>query len=119
MIKISLKDGVVKEYNAGITVMEIAKDISEGLARNACCGLVNGEVEDLRFPVNEDSTVEICTFDTPEGKRAFRHTASHVMAQAIKRLYPDTKLAIGPSIDDGFYYDFDREKLLHRKSLMK
>ncbi len=117
MIKISLKDGVVKEYNAGITVMEIAKDISEGLARNACCGLVNGEVEDLRFPVNEDSTVEICTFDTPEGKRAFRHTASHVMAQAIKRLYPDTKLAIGPSIDDGFYYDFDREKAFTQEEL--
>ena len=117
MIKISLKAGVVKEYNAGITVMEIAKDISEGLARNACCGLVNGEVEDLRFPVNEDSTVEICTFDTPEGKRAFRHTASHVMAQAIKRLYPDTKLAIGPSIDDGFYYDFDREKAFTQEEL--
>ncbi len=117
MIKISLKDGVVKEYNAGITVMEIAKDISEGLARNACCGLVNGEVEDLRFPVNEDSTVEICTFDTPEGKKAFRHTASHVMAQAIKRLYPDTKLAIGPSIDDGFYYDFDREKAFTQEEL--
>ncbi|MDY4080845.1 MAG: threonine--tRNA ligase [Candidatus Metalachnospira sp.] len=116
-MKISLKDGVVKEYNAGITVMEIAKDISEGLARNACCGLVNGEVEDLRFPVNEDSTVEICTFDTPEGKRAFRHTASHVMAQAIKRLYPDTKLAIGPSIDDGFYYDFDREKAFTQEEL--
>ena len=117
MIKISLKDGVVKEYNAGTTVMEIAKDISEGLARNACCGIVNGEVEDLRFPVNKDSTVEICTFDTPEGKRAFRHTASHVMAQAIKRLYPDTELAIGPSIDDGFYYDFDREKAFTQEEL--
>ncbi|GFI61497.1 threonine--tRNA ligase 2 [Clostridiales bacterium] len=117
MIKISLKDGVVKEYNAGITVLEIAKDISEGLARNACCGIVNGEIEDLRFVVNEDSTVEICTFDTTEGKRAFRHTASHVMAQAIKRLYPDTKLAIGPSIDDGFYYDFDREKAFTQEEL--
>ncbi|MDD5945600.1 MAG: threonine--tRNA ligase [Clostridia bacterium] len=116
-MKVSLKDGVVKEYNAGITVFEIAKDISEGLARNACCGLVNGNVEDLRFAVNEDSTVEICTFDTPEGKRAFRHTASHVMAQAIKRLYPDTKLAIGPSIDDGFYYDFDREKAFTHEEL--
>lgn len=110
MIKVSLKDGIVKEYNADITVLEIAKDISEGLARNACCGIVNGKTEDLRFTVNEDSTVEICTFDSPEGRRAFRHTASHVMAQAIKRLYPETKLAIGPSIEDGFYYDFDREK---------
>ena len=117
MIKVSLKDNVVKEYNEGVTVLDIAKDISEGLARNACCGLVNGEVQELRYPVSEDSTVEICTFDTPEGKRAFRHTASHVMAQAIKRLYPDTKLAIGPSIDDGFYYDFDREKAFTEEEL--
>ena len=80
MIKVTLKDGIVKEYNEGISVYEIAKDISEGLARNACCGLVNGEVQDLRYPVNEDCKIEICTFDTPEGKRAFRHTASHVMA---------------------------------------
>ena len=117
MIKVTLKDGIVKEYNEGISVYEIAKDISEGLARNACCGLVNGEVQDLRYPVNEDCSVEICTFDTPEGKRAFRHTASHVMAQAIKRLYPETKLAIGPSIDDGFYYDFDREKAFTHEEL--
>ena len=117
MIKVTLKDNVVKEYNEGVTVLDIAKDISEGLARNACCGLVNGEVQDLRYPVSEDSTVEICTFDTLEGKRAFRHTASHVMAQAIKRLYPDTKLAIGPSIDDGFYYDFDREKAFTEEEL--
>ncbi|MEA4972662.1 MAG: threonine--tRNA ligase [Candidatus Metalachnospira sp.] len=116
-MKVSLKDGVVKEYNAGITVLEIAKDISEGLARNACCGIVNGKTEDLRFAVNEDSSVEICTFDSPEGKRAFRHTASHVMAQAIKRLYPETKFAIGPSIDDGFYYDFDREKAFTHEEL--
>ena len=117
MIKVTLKDGIVKEYNEGISVYEIAKDISEGLARNACCGLVNGEVQDLRYHVNEDCKIEICTFDTPEGKRAFRHTASHVMAQAIKRLYPETKLAIGPSIDDGFYYDFDREKAFTHEEL--
>ena len=117
MIKVTLKDDVVKEYNGGISILEIAKDISEGLARNACCGIVNGEVEDLRYAVNEDAKVEICTFDSPEGKRAFRHTASHVMAQAIKRLYPDTKLAIGPSIDDGFYYDFDREKAFTHEEL--
>lgn len=117
MIKVTLKDDVVKEYNEGISILEIAKDISEGLARNACCGIVNGEVEDLRYAVNEDAKVEICTFDSPEGKRAFRHTASHVMAQAIKRLYPDTKLAIGPSIDDGFYYDFDREKAFTHEEL--
>ena len=117
MIKVTLKDDIVKEYNEGISVYEIAKDISEGLARNACCGLVNGEVQDLRYHVNEDCKIEICTFDTPEGKRAFRHTASHVMAQAIKRLYPETKLAIGPSIDDGFYYDFDREKAFTHEEL--
>ena len=117
MIKVTLKDGIVKEYNEGISVYEIAKDISEGLARNACCGLVNGEVQDLRYTVNEDCKIEICTFDTPEGKRAFRHTASHVMAQAIKRLYHETKLAIGPSIDDGFYYDFDREKAFTHEEL--
>ena len=117
MVKVNLKDGVVKEYNNGITVLEIAKDISEGLARNACCALVNGNVEDLRFVVNEDCAVEICTFDTPEGKKALRHTASHIMAQAIKRLYPETKLAIGPSIDDGFYYDFDREKAFTQEEL--
>ena len=117
MIKVTLKDGIVKEYNEGISVYEIAKDISEGIARNACCGLVNGEVQDLRYTVNEDCKIEICTFDTPEGKRAFRHTASHVMAQAIKRLYPETKLAIGPSIDDGFYYDFDREKAFTHEEL--
>ena len=117
MVKVNLKDGVVKEYNNGITVLEIAKDISEGLARNACCALVNGNVDDLRFVVNEDCAVEICTFDTPEGKKALRHTASHIMAQAIKRLYPETKLAIGPSIDDGFYYDFDREKAFTQEEL--
>lgn len=117
MVKVNLKDGVVKEYSEGITVLEIAKDISEGLARNACCALVNGKVEDLRFTVKEDCSVEICTFDTPEGKRALRHTASHIMAQAIKRLYPETKLAIGPSIDDGFYYDFDREKAFTQEEL--
>ena len=109
MIKVTLKDDVVKEYNDGISIYEIAKDISEGLARNACCGKVNGEVQDLRYEVKEDCSVEICTFDSPEGKLAFRHTASHVMAQAIKRLFPETKLAIGPAIDNGFYYDFDRE----------
>ena len=117
MIKVILKDDVVKEYNEGVTILDIAKDISEGLARNACCGIVDGEVQDLRYAIDKDAKVEICTFDSPEGKRAFRHTASHVMAQAIKRLYPETKLAIGPSIDDGFYYDFDREKAFTQEEL--
>ena len=109
MINITLKDGSSKQYESGITVLDIAKDLSEGLARNACCGKINGEVVDLRKPVSEDCELEICTFDSPEGKRAFRHTASHVMAQAVKRLYPEAKLAIGPATDEGFYYDFDRE----------
>ena len=109
MIKVTLKDGVCKEYENELSVLDIAKSISEGLARNACCGIVDGEVKDLRFVVNKDANVSICTFDDEEGKIAFRHTASHIMAQAIKRLYPETKLAIGPAIAEGFYYDFDRE----------
>ena len=108
MINVTLKDGSSKQYDSGITVLDIAKDLSEGLARNACCGKINGKVVDLRKPVTEDCELEICTFDSPEGKRAFRHTASHIMAQAVKRLYPEAKLAIGPATDDGFYYDFDR-----------
>lgn len=107
MITITLKDGSQKQYEQGITVLSVAQDLSEGLARNACCGIINGEVADLRQPINSDSTLEICTFDSPEGKKAFRHTASHILAQAVKRLYPQAKLAIGPSTDDGFYYDFD------------
>ncbi len=109
MVKVTLKDGVVKEFDKPVTVIEIAKNISEGLARNACCGIVDGEVEDLRFLVDKDSKVSICTFEDEEGKRAFRHTASHIMAQAVKRIFPETKLAIGPAISEGFYYDFDRE----------
>ncbi len=109
MINVTLKDGTSKQYENGITVLEVAKDLSEGLARNACCGIVNGSTEDLRFALTEDSTLEICTFDSAEGKKAYRHTCSHILAQAVKRLYPQTKLAIGPATDEGFYYDFDRE----------
>lgn len=109
MVKITLKDGSIKELKSGLSVYEIAKSISEGLARAACCGIVNGNVVDLRYVVNEDVELSICTFDSEEGKAAFRHTASHMLAQAVKRLYPDTKLAIGPSIENGFYYDFDKD----------
>lgn len=109
MITITLKDGSKKEYENGIAVIDIAKDLSEGLARNACCAILNSEVVDLRTAVEADAELEICTFDSPEGKKAFRHTASHVLAQAVKRLYPQAKLAIGPATDEGFYYDFDRE----------
>jgi threonyl-tRNA synthetase len=109
MINVTLKDGSSKQYESNMTVLDIAKDLSEGLARNACCGIVNGKVEDLRFEITQDSTLEICTFDSPEGKKAYRHTCSHILAQAVKRLYPNAKLAIGPATDEGFYYDFDRE----------
>lgn len=107
MIKIILKDGSIKEFEEKLSVLELAKNISEGLARNACAGIVNGKVVDLRFEIEEDSNVSILTFNDEEGKHAFRHTASHILAMAVKRLYPEAKLAIGPSIDDGFYYDID------------
>ncbi len=108
-MKITLKDGSVKEYAQSMAVIDIAKDISEGLARNACAAEVNGEVVDLRTVVNEDCELSILTFNDEAGKAAYRHTTSHVLAEAVKRLYPDAKLAIGPSIDTGFYYDFEHE----------
>ena len=108
-MKITLKDGSVKEYSEAKSVYEIAADISEGLARMATAGEVDGEVIDLRTKIDQDCELTIRTFQSPEGAHAFRHTTSHILAQAVKRLFPDTKLAIGPAIDDGFYYDFDRE----------
>ena len=108
-MKITLKDGSVKEYAEKKSVYEIARDISEGLARAACCAEVNGEVVDLRTEVSEDAELNILTAKDEAGLSTVRHTASHVMAQAVKRLYPNTKLAIGPSIADGFYYDMDFE----------
>lgn len=108
-MKITLKDGSVKEYSNSVSVLDIAKDLSEGLARVACAGLLNGEVVDLRHEISEDSSLSILTFDDDGGRKAFRHTTSHIMAQAVKRLFPEAKLAIGPAIDDGFYYDFDKE----------
>ena len=104
---IKLKDGSVKEYDAPITAAEITKDISMGLYRNACCVLVDGKVKDLRTVIDSDCSFEVLTFDDEDGKKAFNHTASHVMAQAVKRLYPNAKLTIGPAIENGFYYDFD------------
>ena len=108
-MKITLKDGSVKEYASPMSAADIAKDISMGLYRNACVCRINGEVKDLRTVISDDAALEILTFDNEEGKRAFNHTASHIMAQAVKRLYPNVKLTIGPSIEDGFYYDFDTE----------
>ena len=110
MDKIKLKDGSVKEYKSGISVLEVAKDLSEGLARVACAGMINNDLVDLRTPINEDCELNILTFDDEGGKEAFRHTSSHILAQAVKRLFPNVKLAIGPAIEDGFYYDFDTEK---------
>ena len=109
-MKITLKDGSSKEYTSSMSVIDIAKDISEGLARVACAGEIDGERVDLRHVVDKDCTLSILTFDDKGGRDAFRHTTSHIMAQAIKRLWPDVKLAIGPSIDDGFYYDIDSER---------
>lgn len=104
---IKLKDGSVKEYSAPVTAAEITKDISMGLYRNACCVSINGKIADLRTVVESDCDFEVFTFDDEDGKKAFNHTASHVMAQAVKRLYPNAKLTIGPAIENGFYYDFD------------
>ncbi|PHV70877.1 threonine--tRNA ligase [Sporanaerobium hydrogeniformans] len=110
MIKVTLKDGSIKECPQGSTVLSIAEELSSGLARMACCGKVNGEMVDLRTEIHEDCNLEILTFNDKEGKWAFRHTASHILAQAVKRLYPEVKLAIGPAIEEGFYYDFDTDR---------
>ncbi|MBQ3409210.1 MAG: threonine--tRNA ligase [Clostridia bacterium] len=108
MIKVELKDGSILEVEQGSSVLDVAKKISEGLARVATAGRVNGNVVDIRYELKEDCKLEILTFDSDlDGKKAYWHTTSHIMAQAVKRLWPDTKLAIGPAIDEGFYYDFD------------
>ena len=112
MIKITLKDGTSIEVPKGMSILNVAKKISEGLARNATCGEVNGEVKDIRYELQEDCNLVIHTFNEEdlEGKKAYWHTTSHILAQAVKRLFPNCKLAIGPSIENGFYYDFDVEK---------
>ncbi len=106
-MKITLKDGSVKEYDQAKSVFDIAKDISEGLARVACAGEVNGEIVDLRTEISEDCELNIVTQNDPEGLRVIRHTASHILAEAVKRLFPEAKVTIGPAIDEGFYYDFE------------
>lgn len=108
-MKITLKDGSEKEYNEALSVYDVAKDISEGLARVACAGEVDGEVVDLRTIIDKDCTLNILTANDKEGLRVIRHTASHVLAEAVKRLFPEAKVTIGPAIEDGFYYDFDAE----------
>jgi threonyl-tRNA synthetase len=116
---ITLKDGSTKEYAQAMSVLDIAKDISEGLARVACAGEVDGELVDLRTVVDKDCNLNILTFESEGGAWAFHHTTSHIMAQAIKRLYPNVKLAIGPSVADGFYYDVDSETPLTAEDLVK
>lgn len=118
-MKITLKDGSVLEYNEAKTAADITKDISMGLFRNATCCKINGEIKDLRTVIDTDAQLEILTFDDEDGKKAFNHTASHIMAQAVKRLYPDAKLTIGPAIDGGFYYDFDVENSFSPDDLTK
>ena len=119
MINIELKGGVIKEFDNGISPAEIAKSIGAGLYKSVCCARVDGEVVDLRTPLNADCKVELLTFDDPDGKKTFWHTASHVLAQAVKRLYPSAKCAIGPAVDNGFYYDFDVEKPFSADDLEK
>lgn len=116
---ITLKDGSTKTYSSAMPVSEIAKDISMGLYRNACACRIDGAVQDLRTVVDKDCKLEILTFDTEDGQKAFNHTASHIMAQAVKRLYPSAKLTIGPAIENGFYYDFDVEKPFSPEDLEK
>ena len=106
-MKLTLKGGEVREFENGLSAADITKEISMGLYRNACACKINGEVKDLRTVIDTDCELEILTFDDEDGKHVFNHTASHVMAQAVKRLYPEVKLTIGPAVDSGFYYDFD------------
>ena len=119
MINVELKGGVVKEFDSNITPAEIAKSIGAGLYKSVCCARVDGEVVDLRTELTDDCKLELLTFDDPDGKKAFWHTASHVLAQAVKRLYPNAKCAIGPAVDSGFYYDFDVEKPFSADDLEK
>jgi threonyl-tRNA synthetase len=118
-MKLTLKDNVVKEFEGPLTAYDIAKSLGPGLAKSACACKINGELKDLRTEINSDCEFSILTFDDSDGKKAFWHTASHILAQAVKNLYPETKLAIGPAISSGFYYDFDPEKPFGNDDLIK
>ena len=119
MIKVTLKDGSIKEFEGKISVLDIAKSISEGLARAVVAASVNGETVGLDYEVSEDCELNLFKFEDAEGKDVFRHTSAHILAQALKRLYPDVKLAIGPSIENGFYYDIDLEQRITEDDLAK
>ena len=105
MIRVTLKDQSVKEFEAGVSVIDVARSLGAGLAKAACCGKIDGEVVDLRTPITKDCNLEICTFSDEEGKKAFWHTAAHVMAQAVQHLFPQAKFGIGPALENGWYYD--------------
>lgn len=119
MIKLKLKDGSIREIESAVSAAEVIKGIGAGLYKAACCVKINGEVKDLRTVIDSDCDFEVMTFDTAEGKQTFWHTASHILAQAVKRLYPNARLAIGPAIENGFYYDFDLEKPFTTDDLSK
>ncbi|MBQ5418316.1 MAG: threonine--tRNA ligase, partial [Oscillospiraceae bacterium] len=119
MIKLKLKDGSVREAESGKSAAELIKEIGMGLYKAACCVKLDGKVCDMRTVVDNDCDFEVMTFDSDEGRRAFNHTASHILAQAVKRLYPGAKLAIGHDIENGFYYDFDLEKPFNSDDLSK
>ena len=115
MIKITLPDNSVKEYPKGIKVYDVTKDISEGLARAALGAVVNGVTKGMQEEINEDSTFKVVKFEDKEGKEIFWHTSAHIMALAVQKLFPDVKFAIGPAIENGFYYDFDTEHRFTQK----
>ena len=119
MLKITLKDGAVREVAEGTTLQDFVKSVSNSLAKKVLVGKIDGEVRDLMTPLTQDATVEFLTFEDADGRWALRHTASHVLAQAIKRLYKDqnVQLAIGPAIDNGFYYDIDMDRQLSESDL--
>ena len=119
MIKLTLPDGSIREIESAQSAAEVIKGIGMGLYKAACCVKINGEVCDLRTVIESDCHFEVCTFDSIDGKKTFWHTASHILAQAVKRLYPAAKLAIGPAIENGFYYDFDLEKPFTPEELEK
>ena len=118
MVKIDLK-GQIKEFEQGVTAADVAKSIGMGLYKSACAAKIDGQACDLRTPIERDCSLEILTFDSEEGKHAYWHTTSHIMAQAVMRLYPGTKFSIGPAIENGFYYDFDLENPLSADDLPK
>ena len=119
MINVELKGGVIREYDDNITAAEVAKSIGAGLYKSVCAAKIDGQLVDLRTALTKDCKLELLTFDDEEGKKAFWHTTSHILAQAVKRVFPNAKFAIGPAIDDGFYYDFDVEKPFTTEDLNK